>query len=66
MKILKHGNIELAIKKKVVFTCPKCNCIFEANNLEFSENFDCRNDYYYRSTCPECGGSCMKQNIFHQ
>lgn len=60
MKILKHGNIELIINKRITFTCPKCNCVFEANNLEYNQKQDCHNDMYYHVSCPECGCVCIR------
>lgn len=51
MKILEHGNV-------VLFTCPKCGCVFTATVQEcgvthlFSGNIPVREEY--RANCPEC------------
>ena len=60
MKILKPGSL-----KPRKFTCYKCNCVFVADNKEYSEY----TDHYgwdlitYRVTCPSCGRD-LKVGIF--
>lgn len=52
MKILKHGKYQ----KKVVVTCPECECEFEAQYEECLQDVD---NLYVWIDCPECGKSIL-------
>ena len=65
MKIIKQGlskeELDAKLKATKRFQCPTCNCIFEADNDEYScEDEHCYVTYYCE--CPNCGKSAFEVN----
>lgn len=54
MKILVAGNPEKA-KNAITFTCPKCGCVFIADETDYVFHVDFRNESWYEVRCPTCG-----------
>ena len=63
MKIIKEGNPEFA-KQPVTFACDVCDCIFEADNTEYSSwgtrgpirtSSGIKYLSYFECACPCCG-----------
>lgn len=60
MKILKHGKM-----KDRIFTCPVCECQFQAEIGEY----DCYEDFgliVFQVVCPECGNICTDTEIIEE
>lgn len=58
MKIIKQGNAKHKPKR---FVCPECNCIFEADENEYSIWNAPMNETYFLTVCPCCGKHIYKE-----
>ena len=56
-RIIQWGDITKAKEKRMGyrhFTCPDCECIFEADKEHYTIHVDQREDNWYETICPCC------------
>lgn len=53
-KIISHGTYAQTDNGILVFECPFCHCVFEADKNSY-RRLTRQNDIVYYSKCPECG-----------
>ena len=68
MRILRHGRLDLVWcyngyvpKNPIQFSCTICECIFEADELEY-EVYKPSPDYI-KSKCPECSSTVLQKHF---
>ena len=57
MKVIKEGKskdvYEKIIRKTRIFTCNVCDCVFEADDVEYKYHY-VMGDEWYTCDCPNC------------